>query len=124
MKRKNIVAGIVTVLCIAALPCVMAASDDEILNFARGVMAADYSDTTVGVEIVNDTLQVWKFQEKYDKPSLGDIGRDLWQLACSAETIVQEYPERFDTVILSVFTSDGRGPVGVASVEVFSVEEH
>jgi len=117
---------VVVLLCVvmAVSPCV-ATTDDEIIGFARGIMVMDHPSTPVGVEIVNNTLlNIWEVHDEYDRSDLYRIGYDLEYMATVADAIVHEYPDRFETVMLSVGVSEDHGPIVWAALVGIPIEEY
>jgi len=171
--RKDVIGIVVLLLCVvmAVSPCV-ATTDDEIIGFARGIIAMDHPSTFVWAEIDNDTLVIgkdrktadtaaftagrstgkekpktideWakvlgvserevntgliadyyydKLATTYDRLRLCDIGHDLENLAELADPIIREYPDRFKTIELVLFTPDGDHIVARTEIVVMPVE--
>ena len=112
----------VLILLVLATCTASAATDEEILGFANGVLAAEFThggtaSATIGGDD-NNTLLLSVKLDDYVKTDVGSIGYNLYRLSGSADTIVAKYPDRFNSIWLEVYANDGSGPIGEATITV------
>jgi len=103
--------------------------DDEILAFARGVLANEYQgiysalDTertvTTTVAIGGDDNQILVLARPLDSWSDTDpktVSFAIWQMAETSTKVFKQYPSRFEETTLVIYTSDGRSVIGFARI--------
>ena len=99
---KNLIA----VLCLMLTMLVgvtSAVSDNEILQFTKGVIAGDSTIKNTVVLIENDTLVANYFLSEYDSRDNDMlVSKANWVMDAMVK-VIQEYPDRFSAVHAGVF---------------------
>lgn len=101
---------IITALCLASIGLASAATDEEMLQFARGVLANEYNERTVSINASN--LSIRGNLSEYSDGAVDTIGYELQNMAASAKKIVNEYPDRFTNLDFKLFDFTGYKLVG------------
>lgn len=88
------------------LAIVSSASDDEIMRFAKGVLASDYEKHTDN--ILGDNLWIEGVSDEYGEKSVENAGSRLTRMSSLAAKIIDAYPDRFKQLDLILYDSMGR----------------
>lgn len=109
-------------LAFAALILAVGAADAEddsaIMQFASGVLAGSSLTDESTASIDGDILIITSQLSEYSDGKVGSIGYSLWNLASSAEKIIDHYPGRFEQVDLKILDSNGNNVIGMMSIAV------
>ncbi|MDD5736023.1 MAG: hypothetical protein PHQ39_11220 [Methanothrix soehngenii] len=103
---------------ILAVGVVDAADDSAIMQFASGVLAGSLLADESAASIDGDILIITSQLSEYSDGKVGSIGYSLWNLASSAEKIIDQYPGRFKQVDLKMLDSSGNNVIGMMSIAV------
>ena len=95
-----------------------AADDSAILQFASGVLAGSSLMDESAASIDGDMLIITSQLSEYSDGKVGSVGYSLWNLASSAEKIIDQYPGRFKQVDLKMLDSSGNNVIGMMSIAV------
>jgi hypothetical protein len=97
---------IIAALVLASIGIVSAANDDEILIFAKGVLASDES-VRYNVNILGDNLSLDRSFGQYDRTDVDNIGYSLSRMAGLAKKIIDAYPDRFTRLDTKLYDITG-----------------
>jgi len=95
-----------------------ATSDQEILQFASGVLAGSIFTGTAEASINNDTLVLVDKLSKYSDKDPSTIGFNLYNLISAAETVTTKYPGRFAIIEAKLYDIGGSTLIGSIVVGV------
>ncbi|MDD2836333.1 MAG: hypothetical protein PHY05_09305, partial [Methanothrix sp.] len=105
---------IIMALTIASIGLISAASDEEIMQFARGVLANEYYERTASIN--GENLSIEGNLSEFSDGSVNTIGYELQNMAASAKKIVDEYPDRFHQLDFKLFDFSGNKIVGIMRI--------
>lgn len=116
MSSRFIVASLSTIAIVLAAGLSIAATDEEIVQFASGVLAGSLMiDPDVSVR--GDALVLQDKLSEYSDGDVGSIGYNLYDLASAADKIIKQFPGRFDVVETKLLGSNG-AVVGIMNISV------
>jgi len=104
-------------MAMLTLPC-MAASDSEIMQFTKGVLASGLLSGSGSATIEKNTLGLTCQLSEYLDMKVDTVGYKLYDLSICAQKVIDQYPNRFNQVEIKVYASNGQGPIGYASIAV------
>jgi hypothetical protein len=107
----KIIGLILFALALTTISTASAASDAEILQFARGVLAGDSQQSTAAID--GDTLTIIGKLNEYSDADTSTVGFALWEMSLAADKIVKAYPNQFRSVSLGLYDSSGKNNVGL-----------
>jgi hypothetical protein len=114
MKQMKSAIIIIIALTIASIGLISAASDEEILHFARGVLANEYYERTASIN--GENLSIEGNLSEFSDGSVNTIGYELQNMAASAKKIVDEYPDRFHQLDFKLFDFSGKKIMGIMRI--------
>ena len=104
LHEENYSIGITSVLLSYVVDAV---SDEDIRQFADGVLAGRSLLNYPKAEIGNNTLMLKCKLSEYSEGKIGLLGFDIWEMSKAAEDIVDRYPGRFSEAELQLYNPDG-----------------
>lgn len=117
MKSGHI---IMAALILASIGVVSGASDDEVMLFAKGVLASDYEKHTAN--ILGDNLSIEGVSDEYGEKSVESVGSRLMRMSSLAKKIIDAYPGRFKQLDLILYDSTGRSVIGTMNIIIEPVQ--
>jgi len=105
---------IIIALTLTSIGLISAASDEEILQFSKGVLANEYYERTASIN--GENLSIQGNLSEFSDGGVDTIGYELQNMAVSAEKIVKEYPDRFHQLDFKLFDFSGNKIVGIMRI--------
>jgi hypothetical protein len=105
---------IIIALTFTSVGLTSATSDEEILQFARGVLANEYYERTASIN--GENLSIQGNLSEFSDGGVDTIGYELQNMAASAKKIVAEYPDRFHQLDFKLFDFSGNKIVGIMRI--------
>jgi len=105
---------IIIAIIFASVGLISATTDEEILQFARGVLANEYYERTASIN--GENLSIQGNLSEFSDGGVDTIGYELQNMAVSAEKIVKEYPDRFHQLDFKLFDFTGKKIMGIMRI--------
>jgi len=105
---------IIIAIIFASVGLISATTDEEILQFARGVLANEYYERTASIN--GENLSIQGNLSEFSDGSVSTIGYELQNMAASAKKIVDEYPDRFHQLDFKLFDFTGKKIMGIMRI--------
>lgn len=110
--------AILVIFLASTIGIVFAASDDDVLKFAKGVLTGSIFTENAVASIDGDTLLISARIREQSDLEVATIGFDLYNLASAASKVVRQYPGKFTQVGLTIYDYTGNHAVGRMNVAV------